>query len=314
MPQTCKSFAAFFCLLCQWPCATLQSMSNQDDSSADKEGLAEKASDPKVVDFTSRKAKRSQDNSASRFVGAKKWDISYKSQKWGSGNGDKVSPNSQGNSGFVRGGGKQPFFNFSKIPPFVRFLAMAFVIVHALLTLIVPQDSVAKIYTVFAFVPAVFSGENGVIPLLSLLSPVTYMFLHADWMHVVFNTLMMVVFGTVIERAFGARICAAFFFVGGLAGALIFWGLNVDGAWPLMGASAGISALFGALILHMDGQMRRVSFAKRPRASVMIIIWIVIMVVTGLMGGGHIAWPSHIAGFLSGLALYEGMRRGYVRF
>ena len=292
-------------------------MSNHDDTNKDsnKGGEdADKAQDPNVIDFKQRQSRRKTNDSASRFVDGKAWDITYKRQKWGAGNGDKVAPGSQGNSGFVRGGGQQPFFNFSKIPPFVRFLAMAFVIVHAVLSFVVPQDSVAKIYAVFAFIPAVFSGDNGAISLLSLLSPVTYMFLHADWMHVVFNTLMMVVFGTAIERAYGARIFAAFFFVGGLAGALIFWGLNIDGAWPLMGASAGISALFGALILHMNQQMRGASFANRPRVSVMIIIWIVIMVVTGVMGGGNIAWPSHIAGFLSGLALYEAIRRGYVRF
>lgn len=268
--------------------------------------------DPRVIDFSAVKKKDKKAPDSKSFFKQKDWNITYKNESWGSGNGDKVGRSSRGNAGYQSGRDKVPFFNFSKIPVFTRLMAIAFVIVHVVLAFIVPDDAVTKVYTVFSFIPAVFTGQDGATPLLSLLSPMTYMFLHADWMHLVFNTLMMVVFSTLIERGYGARVAAFFFFGGGIAGALMFWALNIDGAWPLMGASAGISALFGATLLYLNDAVPMAG--KRPSVAVMIIIWIAIMVVTGVMGGGHVAWPSHIAGFLAGLGLYAAVQRGYVRF
>ena len=285
-------------------------MSKQDENTP-QQG---KGDDPRVIDFTAAKKKKKQPNSQ-QFFQQKNWNIRYKTARWDSGSQEKVGPKSVGNAGYRGGAGKQaPFFNFSKIPAFTRFIVLAFVLVHVTLAFIVPPDEAVKLYQDFSFIPAAFSAEAGGLSFFTLLSPISHMFLHADWVHLAFNSLMMIVFGTVVERRYGARLAALLFFAGGLAGAFVFWALHSAQAWPLMGASAGISALFGAALLMMDRDMRGVSHVKRPHVGVIIGLWIAIMVVTGLMGGGQVAWPSHLGGFLTGLGLFEALRRGYIRF
>lgn len=52
--------------------------------------------------------------------------------------------------------------------------------------------------------------------------PVTYLFLHAGWAHLLLNLLGLIVFGRAIEYAFGSRTFLRIFFLGGILGGL-FW-------------------------------------------------------------------------------------------
>jgi membrane associated rhomboid family serine protease len=80
---------------------------------------------------------------------------------------------------------------------------------------------------------------------------ITFQFVHAGPMHLLFNMLGLYFFGPDIERILGSRRYLAFYLlcgVGGPVAYLILWKARIliaDPAMPLVGASAGI---FGILI------------------------------------------------------------------
>ena len=46
--------------------------------------------------------------------------------------------------------------------------------------------------------------------------PVTHMFMHGGWWHIIFNMYSLVIFGMVVERAMGSRKFLLFYFITGL--------------------------------------------------------------------------------------------------
>ena len=59
----------------------------------------------------------------------------------------------------------------------------------------------------FAFIPARYGDVGAVIPggeAARVWSPVTYAFLHADWVHLLVNMIWMASFGGPLARRFGA--------------------------------------------------------------------------------------------------------------
>jgi membrane associated rhomboid family serine protease len=185
----------------------------------------------------------------------------------------------------------------------------------------------------FAFIPARYSlptelasqipGGEGA----DIWSFVTHMFLHGDWMHLGFNALWMLAFGSVVARRLGAAGFMALSLASAAAGALanlvLYWGaLSV-----LIGASGAISGqMAGAVrLMFADGgslgtiHRRRLEAARplglvetfaNPRALLFILIWFGITLFTGIGGIGapgeeaRIAWEAHVGGFAGGLLLF----------
>ncbi len=94
----------------------------------------------------------------------------------------------------------------------------------------------------------------------------TFQFLHANLMHLIFNMFGLYVFGRMIESFLGPRRYLTFYLLCGSMGAisyLLFWwlGVLVSAPWiPLVGASAGI---FGVLIAGAS---------IAPNATVLLLI------------------------------------------
>lgn len=258
--------------------------------------------------------KKREAEAASKKKGGK-WSMSYKGKGWGSGDGSPVGPNSRGN-----GGNKphEPFIKFGNIPVFTRAIVFTFLVVHIILSLLLTKAGLWDVRTIFTFIPGYFTGHIGMTSLLSVFSPITYLFLHAGWMHMIFNGIMMLAFGMFVEKRLGSKITAFFFFSGGLSGALAFLILHPMSDTQLLGASAGISSLFGVAMIAMYTE-RQMSGAPMGNGLAskgpwpIVALWVVIMAVTGSIGGGSVAWQAHIAGFLSGAFLYRMMQKGRLK-
>jgi membrane associated rhomboid family serine protease len=72
--------------------------------------------------------------------------------------------------------------------------------------------------------------------------PVTYMFLHSDLLHILFNMLVLWFFGREVEYFIGAKSFARLYFLGGLAGAALWLAFNFNTNEQVMGASAAVLA------------------------------------------------------------------------
>ena len=93
----------------------------------------------------------------------------------------------------------------------------------------------------FGLTPAALHGDvsldGGVAPALTLVS---YMFLHADIVHILSNMIFLWVFGDDVEEAMGRRRFLAFYLLCGIIGALAFFATDVHSRTPLIGASGAI--------------------------------------------------------------------------
>lgn len=206
-----------------------------------------------------------------------------------------------------------PFINLSKIPVFTRVLVLSFIVVHVSLALLLSEDRIYDVYTVFGFTPARFTGGTDPLPFEAFITPLTHLFLHGNMMHLLFNSITALIMGMLFERQFGARMTAFFFFACSLGGALFYFLLNPFSPVPIIGASGGLSGLFSAgliMIFQRQPNLRHSRWGAWP----MLIFWIVFMIGMGSIGGDMIAWQSHVGGFLTGIALLHLIQKGYLRF
>lgn len=197
----------------------------------------------------------------------------------------------------------QPFIN---LPPVTKYLLILLVGIHAVLFLGFDEATRSEIFLTFGFVPYVWSDANLFgMSQWSYLSPITYMGLHGNWLHLIMNTTMLMAFGTGVEKWFGAKRYIAFFILCGLIAILPEFIIEPTLQFPLIGASGALSGLFAAilLILQHTGRLPVGKYGIWPFA----IIWIGISVFFGFFGpelaGAPIAWVAHLGGFFGGYLL-----------
>lgn len=203
----------------------------------------------------------------------------------------------------------EPFLNIGNIPPFAMYVSLAYVLIHLTTTLFIGDIARFSLINQWGFVPAAFTDSGG-FNLFRLLTPITYNFLHGDWMHIGFNVLMGLALGTFVEKMFSTPTTIKYYFLCGLGGILIFFILNPNAETPVIGASGAISGLFAAalLMLYEQGRFSRLTGKLANKGPWPIIfIWAVIMSFIGIVFGG-IAWEAHLGGFLTGALLYRLMR------
>lgn len=75
------------------------------------------------------------------------------------------------------------------------------------------------------------------------LSWITYQFSHSNWMHLLSNLMFLVLIGAAVEGLVGSGALLFVYIIGGIAGGFSFLLWDLDGAVPMVGASASISAL-----------------------------------------------------------------------
>lgn len=147
---------------------------------------------------------------------------------------------------------------------------------------------------------------------LSMLTVVTSIFIHANWLHLVGNLAYLWVFGMPIEQRLGPFGLLAVFLLGG-ALANVIVALRVPQLdTPIIGASGAVSAVVGAYLGLFPG--RRIGlflplglylqFARVP-ALLVIGSWFTLQLLYTVFGpiNAAVAWWTHVAGFALGLSL-----------
>lgn len=142
----------------------------------------------------------------------------------------------------------------------------------------------------------------------------TYLFLHAGWLHLLFNLLFLWIAGSVSEDFAGVHVLWIFL-AGGIAGALAQTLVGIPAGQNLVGASAGIAALMGfALFARPKAQVKLFYFVLLiiiPKYGAFdcplwffLPIWLLMQILlsqlathTGTVGT---AYAAHLAGFALG--------------
>lgn len=221
---------------------------------------------------------------------------------------------------------RKPVFN---APAVVLALIAALTAIHALIDYGGQSWQVESLY-LFSLIPARFTDAG--FPQMDgsrYWSLVSYGFLHGDWMHLLFNGLWLLIFGTPVARYLGSirflLLCLVATVGGGLASLALHWGEVVF----VVGASGAVSGLLGAAIPIMYG--RRVAGGVRPlgpgdlltnrNALLFMAVWLAVTLFSGASGWtgngfveeSGIAWEAHLGGFASGIAAFYALAHRAVR-
>ncbi|MEU6094294.1 rhomboid family intramembrane serine protease [Streptomyces sp. NPDC047079] len=124
----------------------------------------------------------------------------------------------------------------------------------------------------------------------------TAMFLHANYVHILFNMLSLWWIGAPLEAALGRARYLALYFTSGLAGSALTYLLAAANE-PSLGASGAIFGLFGATAVLM----RRLRYDMRPVIGLLVVNLII------TFGWGNIAWQAHIGGLVGGVVVGYAM-------
>ncbi len=118
-------------------------------------------------------------------------------------------------------------------------------------------------------------------------------FTHGSMTHIVMNMFVLWQFGNFLEIYIGKIKFLVIYIIGGIltsAGTLAY--MYYFDAWAnVVGASGAISVLFGFIALR----------SKQQRTN--LITWIMLMSFVPLLFGMHIAWYSHLIGFVIGFLM-----------
>jgi len=190
-----------------------------------------------------------------------------------------------------------------RIPPATGWLIALNVLVQVVRSLLPQaQDAVVENYLAVHT-----SGLFQDFRLIDFASLFTYQFMHGGWDHLAANMVFLLAMGPGVERPVGKIPYVIIYLSAGVAGAFVQAALaNPDQDDILVGASASISGVFGALIVIW----RLYRLGKKPLGLMrMAGLLIALMAITGILGVGApqgipIGWQAHIGGFIAGLILF----------
>jgi membrane associated rhomboid family serine protease len=242
-----------------------------------------------------------------------------------------IRPLNPENSSHAESTPNPPAFN---VPSVVLAVLGFLVLIHVLIDLGGESARAWSMYAL-AFDPARFI-EEAAIPQPTGAKWWTFLtsgFIHADWLHLGFNALWLLIFGTPVARVLGGwrflLLTAVSIIAGSAAILLAHWGEMII----LLGASGGVAGLTAAAIPIMfglgSGRTRQVfhalpftGYIRHRRALIVTAVMMALQVIpawlsnesglvtnTALIQENVIAWEAHIGGFIAGLVLFFILRR-----
>lgn len=151
-------------------------------------------------------------------------------------------------------------------------------------------------------------------------TPVTSMFLHGGWLHLLGNMWFLHIFGNNVEDSMGRLRYLAFYLLCGVAASLTQAVLSPHSGIPMVGASGAIGGVMGAYVVlypRVQIHMLIFLFVLVTRIVVpafwMLGYWFLLQLVGGWGSwgadtGGTAFW-AHVGGFVAGLLLVIPFRK-----
>lgn len=146
---------------------------------------------------------------------------------------------------------------------------------------------------------------------------ITYQFMHASWIHVFGNMVMLLIFGSALEAMIGSLLFVILYLISGVVGGYFFIILNGISVVPMVGASASLSGVIAFYVFYEV--RRRVAFVyfispfpgyygKIYLPTLLLLPLIFLQDIAGFLNSqsslvGGVAYVAHIGGALAGLVL-----------
>ena len=141
-----------------------------------------------------------------------------------------------------------------------------------------------------------FSGDNFFQG--RIWTPITALFIHGDFIHLLGNMFFLYVFGNTLEDVVGAKKTITAFLLGGVFSfllSLLFYRWDI----PMIGASAAIFTLTAVVMLTKPLKFSLMFMLPVGLVAIIYFIYNLIAVYWGLEG--NVAYASHIIGFTLGI-------------
>jgi membrane associated rhomboid family serine protease len=165
----------------------------------------------------------------------------------------------------------------------------------------------------FGFTPAILRGDVAnphAFPIL--LTPVTDMFVHLGWDHLLGNMLFLMIFGDNVEDALGHLRYLAFYVACSFASDLAYFLSSTHSTVPAVGASGAISGVVAAYLMIRPCAKVEVLFVVFPVA--LSAYWVIGLFALSQLWNvlahtqNGVAYWAHIGGMLAGAALLPLLR------
>ncbi|MDP8228775.1 MAG: rhomboid family intramembrane serine protease [Candidatus Electryoneaceae bacterium] len=189
------------------------------------------------------------------------------------------------------------------LSPGVKGLLIANVVIFFLQGVIKPE-----FLYMLGLTPELFWGH------LLLWQPLTYMFLHGGFMHLLFNMLALVWFGNSLETVWGTKQFLRYYFMVGIAAGLFNCILTPGESSLIIGASGAIYGILAAYGLMFPNSVIYLYMLFPIRAKYLVLIFGVIEFIASINQGisqdsGTIAHLVHLGGMLVGIVY---LRKDYL--
>lgn len=202
---------------------------------------------------------------------------------------------------------RQVQFGPGYITPVIKNL----VVINGALFLL--QSVLSRFFAFGDALPAIFGVSPLLIKKLCLWQPFTYMFLHGDMWHVIFNMLYLWMFGVDVERKMGSRQFAVFYLFCGICAGILtaIFNLATGAHAPTIGASGAIFGVLLAFGLYFPDRMVLVFLVVPVKALYFVLGLgaIELYYLVFLMPGSGISYIAHVAGMI---AAYVYFRKQHV--
>jgi membrane associated rhomboid family serine protease len=166
------------------------------------------------------------------------------------------------------------------------------------------------------FIPARFTYGADEMLAPFVLTPLTATLVHADFIHLLFNMVILAFCGRPVESVLGPVALATIYVLGAYAAAGAQYVVNPLAVTPMVGASGAISAIIGAYAMLFGRNKVKVAnptLALWLNAVWLMAAWVVLQLCMGIALAGsdflfrgegvQVAVAAHIGGFLMGLVL-----------
>ena len=196
-------------------------------------------------------------------------------------------------------------FGPGPVTPAIKAIMIANAAAYLVARYIVPAITQA-----FGLHPADVIGE------FRLWQPVTYMFLHGGFFHLLFNMLALWMFGVELERMWGSRFFTKYYFVTGVGAAVTTLILSFT---PLpfgdqlynsltIGASGAVYGVLLAYAMYFPNRPIYLYFVFPIPAKYFVMIIGAISLLSSTGEGDGIAHTTHLGGLVAGYLYLKGGR------
>src|SRR5262245_2567164 len=147
------------------------------------------------------------------------------------------------------------------------------------------------------------------------ITPLSSMFMHGGWMHLIGNMWFLWIFGNNVEDAMGHARFLVFYLLCGLAAAALQVFSQPDSGIPMVGASGAIGGVMGGYVVlyprvrvHMLVMFGFYIRTIAVPAAFMLGYWFLLQLLGGAVslgrhGEGGVAFWAHVGGFAAGALL-----------